>query len=63
VVSVDVVWTAEFAAKGWLHPLKDSFALDTGPLLRLVGGALALLVLAAGAGVVAAWRSRPTHSG
>jgi multiple sugar transport system substrate-binding protein len=33
VVSVDVIWTAEFAAKGWLHPLKDSFALDTGPLL------------------------------
>ena len=33
VVSVDVVWTAEFAAKGWLHPLKDSFALDTAPLL------------------------------
>jgi multiple sugar transport system substrate-binding protein len=33
VVSVDVVWTAEFAAKGWLQPLKDSFALDTGPLL------------------------------
>ena len=37
--------------------------LDTGPLLRLVGGGLALLVLAAGAGVVVAWRSRPTHSG
>jgi multiple sugar transport system substrate-binding protein len=33
VVSVDVVWTAEFAAKGWLHPLKDSFALDAAPLL------------------------------
>jgi multiple sugar transport system substrate-binding protein len=33
VVSVDVIWTAEFAAKGWLHPLKDSFALDTAPLL------------------------------
>jgi multiple sugar transport system substrate-binding protein len=33
VVSVDVVWTAEFAAKGWLTPLKDSFALDTAPLL------------------------------
>jgi multiple sugar transport system substrate-binding protein len=33
VVSVDVVWTAEFAAKGWLQPLKDSFALDTAPLL------------------------------
>jgi hypothetical protein len=37
--------------------------LDTGPLLRLAGGALALLALAAGAGVVVAWRSRPTHSG
>ena len=23
VVDVDVVWTAEFAAKGWLQPLKD----------------------------------------
>jgi multiple sugar transport system substrate-binding protein len=33
VVSVDVIWTAEFAAKGWLHPLKDSAALDTAPLL------------------------------
>jgi hypothetical protein len=37
--------------------------LDTGPLVRLVGGGLALLVLAAGAGAVVAWRSRPTHSG
>jgi multiple sugar transport system substrate-binding protein len=33
VVTVDVVWTAEFAAKGWLVPLKDNYALDTGPLL------------------------------
>lgn len=33
VVSVDVIWTAEFAAKGWLQPLKDSFALDTSKLL------------------------------
>jgi multiple sugar transport system substrate-binding protein len=33
VASVDVIWTAEFAAKGWLHPLKDSFALDTAALL------------------------------
>ena len=23
------MWTAEFAAKGWLQPLKDKFALDT----------------------------------
>ena len=29
VVSVDVVWVAEFAAKGWLTPLKDKFAIDT----------------------------------
>ena len=33
VASVDVIWTAEFAAKGWLQPLKDSFALDTSALL------------------------------
>jgi multiple sugar transport system substrate-binding protein len=29
VVSVDVVWTAEFAAKGWLTPLEDKMALPT----------------------------------
>jgi multiple sugar transport system substrate-binding protein len=34
VVSVDVIWTAEFAAKGWLQPLKDSYALDTSALLK-----------------------------
>jgi multiple sugar transport system substrate-binding protein len=33
VVSVDVIWTAEFAAKGWLQPLKDQFALDTSKML------------------------------
>jgi multiple sugar transport system substrate-binding protein len=33
VASVDVIWTAEFAAKGWLQPLKDSFQLDTSKLL------------------------------
>ncbi len=33
VVSVDVIWTAEFAAKGWLQPLKDSFAADTSKFL------------------------------
>jgi multiple sugar transport system substrate-binding protein len=33
VVSVDVIWTAEFAAKGWLQPLKDSFAVDTSKFL------------------------------
>lgn len=34
VVSVDVVWTAEFAAKGWLQPLKDKMALDTSKMLK-----------------------------
>jgi multiple sugar transport system substrate-binding protein len=29
VVTVDVVWTAEFAAKGWLTPLKDQYKIDT----------------------------------
>jgi multiple sugar transport system substrate-binding protein len=33
VVTVDVVWTAEFAAKGWLVPLKGADALDTSALL------------------------------
>ncbi|WP_270889152.1 ABC transporter substrate-binding protein [Pedococcus sp. 5OH_020] len=33
VVSVDVVWTAEFAAKGWLTPLKDKLALPTDGFL------------------------------
>ncbi|MCX2749354.1 ABC transporter substrate-binding protein [Arthrobacter sp. MI7-26] len=33
VVSVDVVWSAEFAAKGYLQPLKDKMALDTAALL------------------------------
>jgi multiple sugar transport system substrate-binding protein len=33
VVSVDVVWTAEFAAKGWLTPLKDKLALSTNGFL------------------------------
>ncbi|MET1021333.1 MAG: ABC transporter substrate-binding protein [Arthrobacter sp.] len=34
VVSVDVVWTAEFAAKGWLQPLKDKLAIDTSKMLK-----------------------------
>ncbi|MBT2553190.1 ABC transporter substrate-binding protein [Arthrobacter sp. ISL-5] len=34
VVSVDVVWTAEFAAKGWLQPLKDKVAIDTSAMLK-----------------------------
>ncbi|WFR84428.1 ABC transporter substrate-binding protein [Arthrobacter sp. Y-9] len=33
VVTVDVVWSAEFAAKGWLQPLKDKMAVDTAKLL------------------------------
>ncbi|MEP6666362.1 MAG: ABC transporter substrate-binding protein [Nocardioidaceae bacterium] len=34
VVSVDVVWTAEFAAKGWLQPLEGDLAIDTETLLE-----------------------------
>ncbi|PTT69592.1 ABC transporter substrate-binding protein, partial [Arthrobacter sp. HMWF013] len=34
VVSVDVIWTAEFAAKGWLQPLKDKMAIDTSKMLE-----------------------------
>jgi multiple sugar transport system substrate-binding protein len=33
VVDVDVVWTAEFAAKGWLLPLKGDYAIDTSKML------------------------------
>ncbi len=33
VASVDVIWTAEFAAKGWLQPLKDQMAIDTSKML------------------------------
>ena len=33
VVTVDVVWSAEFAAKQWLVPLKGDNALDTSKLL------------------------------
>ena len=33
VVDVDVVWTAEFAAKGWLQPLTGSMKIDTSKLL------------------------------
>jgi multiple sugar transport system substrate-binding protein len=33
VVDVDVVWTAEFAAKGWLQPLEGKLALPTNGLL------------------------------
>jgi multiple sugar transport system substrate-binding protein len=34
VVSVDVIWTAEFAAKGWLQPLTGNLKLDTSKLLQ-----------------------------
>jgi hypothetical protein len=37
--------------------------LDPVPLLRLVGGALVLLLLAAAAGTVLAWRSRSARTG
>ncbi|GAA1049281.1 ABC transporter substrate-binding protein [Arthrobacter russicus] len=33
VVRVDVVWTAEFAAKRWLQPLTGSMAVDTSGML------------------------------
>ena len=33
VVTVDVIWTAEFAAKGWVVPLTGSRAIDTSGLL------------------------------
>jgi multiple sugar transport system substrate-binding protein len=33
VVDVDVIWTGEFAAKGWLQPLTGQYALDTSKLL------------------------------
>jgi multiple sugar transport system substrate-binding protein len=33
VVGVDVVWTAEFAAKGWLQPLKEKTAIETSAML------------------------------
>ncbi|GAB3609771.1 ABC transporter substrate-binding protein [Humibacter ginsengiterrae] len=34
VVDVDVVWTAEFAAKGWLQPLTGKMAIDTSKLFK-----------------------------
>jgi len=33
VVTVDVVWSAEFAAKGWIIPLTGQYTLDTSTLL------------------------------
>ncbi|HEY0258565.1 MAG TPA: ABC transporter substrate-binding protein [Lacisediminihabitans sp.] len=34
VVDVDVVWTGEFAAKGWLQPLTGKMKIDTSGLLK-----------------------------
>jgi multiple sugar transport system substrate-binding protein len=34
VMSVDVIWTAEFAAKGWLEPLKGAYKIDTSKMLK-----------------------------
>lgn len=33
VMALDVTWTAEFAANGWLEPLEGDYALDTSGLL------------------------------
>jgi multiple sugar transport system substrate-binding protein len=33
VASVDVIWTGEFAARGWLLPLKGQSAIDTSGML------------------------------
>jgi multiple sugar transport system substrate-binding protein len=33
VMSVDVIWTAEFAAKGWLQPLTGPLAINTSAML------------------------------
>lgn len=33
VMALDVTWTAEFAANGWLQPLDGDLAIDTAPLL------------------------------
>lgn len=33
VMALDVTWTAEFAANGWLQPLEDDLQLDTSGLL------------------------------
>lgn len=34
LVTTDVIWTAEFAAKGWLQPLTGKYALPTDGLLE-----------------------------
>ena len=33
LVTVDVVWTPEFAAKGWLEPLKGSYTINTSGMV------------------------------
>jgi len=33
IVTVDVIWTAEFAAKGWLQPLTGDYKFDTSGFL------------------------------
>lgn len=33
LVTVDVVWTSEFAAKGWLQPLTGNYALNTSAMV------------------------------
>lgn len=33
VMALDLVWTAGFAANGWLQPLEGELAIDTAPLL------------------------------
>lgn len=33
VMALDVIWTAQFAAEGWLVPLEGDFAMDTSGLL------------------------------
>jgi len=33
VMSVDVIWTGEFAAKGWLQPLTGKMAINTSAML------------------------------
>jgi multiple sugar transport system substrate-binding protein len=34
IVTVDVIWTAEFAAKGWLVPLTGKYKFDTTGMLQ-----------------------------
>jgi len=36
VVSVDVIWTAQFAAQGWIEPLKGQYALPNDLVSKLL---------------------------